>query len=900
MKRFYVFICFVFILFLSPFLVNAKSYDSENIDVSFGEETNLNIYYQGYNKFSVEEDNTFYYNGLQYTLSSQDKENGEVTIEGEKLTYSDDTLTSTYSHEFYLFPLKLAITGNKTYSYAQELCYKYGSIERCSIDKGDVTKITSGTYENSFFYSFLPFYSEDIVFDYVYYNLTFTNVSDSSDIIKIERLGFFISEGDTINYKDNFEFEMYDYGYNITNNGKNYIFPRCIRYSYNSYYGQDVVSNIVNCGNELYLTARVYSYSSNLVNIRDYNITISMYVGEGYNTPYTFNSDDILSVKTGYEYTIFGEQTYNYMETFTGRVNNNEGALLYIPISNIITYNQSENTINHLNFKLSISYVLNGNSSDPRAIASLKTTEREYEFDLDEPTVIPTPVEGSKLPDYSTLINNGEVKVKVNIFDHNGIGDISYFISINQSESDYSNKIFTSVSNGDVITVSGEDNYYYIHYRIYEVSTGNYVYRTQQVIIDTTAPVLSSNNFSTYVSNVPYGNVTLNISYYDEALELSNTIYVSKAYFKIIKESEREGLTIEDIANNSVYAGQVVLSKTNIQEDGNYLVCFVLKDYIGNYSDLICSGVYYMDVTSLSKDEVSATSESGYVKEVKTTITITGLDDGVSFRCGLSKTDVTSQSELTNNCYNNKEVTLTVSDEAMYNLWIYASDYAGNYSLIKLDNVFYIDSLAPRISISVTGDRNSYSNDVKVNITHSDLSSIDTENLSYEFYLATYDKNKFTSFTLEEGISYPFDYYGSYKLAIKVCDVMGNCNINTSSDTYLIDTARITLELIGGDKITLLQYQKYVEEGASATKGNAGKNVSTVEYTITGSVDVKTPGVYKIVYSAGEGINKVSIEREVIVVNSNIYIISVISALVLGEVIILARLFIKRKKNDNI
>ena len=33
------------------------------------------VYYQGYNKFYVEEDNTFYYNGVQYTLTDSDIRN---------------------------------------------------------------------------------------------------------------------------------------------------------------------------------------------------------------------------------------------------------------------------------------------------------------------------------------------------------------------------------------------------------------------------------------------------------------------------------------------------------------------------------------------------------------------------------------------------------------------------------------------------------------------------------------------------------------------------------------------------------------------------------------------------------------------------------------------------------
>ena len=100
--------------------------------------------------------------------------------------------------------------------------------------------------------------------------------------------------------------------------------------------------------------------------------------------------------------------------------------------------------------------------------------------------------------------------------------------------------------------------------------------------------------------------------------------------------------------------------------------------------------------------------------------------------------------------------------------------------------------------------------------------------------------------------------------------------------------------------MVILQFQKYTELGAKASKGNAGKSKVEVDYVISGSVDTKTPGVYKIVYTAGEGMNKVSIEREVTVIKSDIYIVLIIGAFVVGEVIILMRLFIKKRKNDNI
>ncbi len=897
MKRIYCFICFVFILLLTPFIVEAKSFDNEKINISFGEENSLNLKYNGYNKFSVEEDKTFYYNGSQYTLSEEDISVGYIIVEGDKLVYEDGDLYSSRNHEFYALPVRVIIKSGE-YEFAQELCYKYDGVERCSIDKGDTHVVEPGTYDSNYFYGFLPFYDENIRFDYLYFNFTFTNVSDISDVIKVEDFGFFLSEGDHINYEDYFSLSYYPlHEENSLNNGKEYIYPYCFNHYFDEGVNLEIVQGYAMCGNELYLTMYLEGSGSQIAPVREYNISLEIYVGDDYSIPYTFNNADIYVLRAYYYFDFI---MYNYLETFDGKIKTNEGEILYIPIDNVIEYNKNYKTLNYVSFKIGVKYVCSSNCSEFRAVTSQTSKYKIYDFDIDDPELDFDVVEGVQLPNYYTVASKDEVVLKVGFKDNNGVNSVGYYISSNPSDSNYANFTYTSVNLGEEIRVSGEYGAYYIYYRLKDNATDGYLYIVQKVIIDDVSPVMNRNNFNSYSSEASYNNIVLNIGFEDAMLQIEGTTIKAKGYYQIVNENERESLTVDDVYETNLYDGGVTLNKDNISEDGVYSVCFVLVDFIGNKSDLICSNKYYVDVSALTKEEVSATSNDSYVNRVKTIITISGVELNKSFKCGLFIDEITNPNLLINNCYNGVESTISVSGEAIYSLWIYASDSAGNYNLIKLDNNYYVDSIAPRIVTIINGNKDVYSNNVTIDVTYSDMSMVDTSLLSYEFYLATYNENNFKAFTLEEGITYPFDYYGGYKLAIKVCDIIGNCKINTSSDTYLIDTAKILLELVGDKSITILQYEKYKELGAKASKGNAGKNVISLDYKIEGEVNSKKPGVYKITYTAGEGINRVVIEREVIVKESKIHIIILVSTLVLGELIILSRLFIKRKKNDNI
>jgi len=903
-KYFTYFILFVFALFISSVRVDAKSYSDDNISLEFGKDNVLNLNYQGYKEYGVD-DNEFYYNGNLYSVNSDIKDGDTLLVEGETLTYNATrkVFVGENLHEFYGFHIDLEIKSNKVYTFSQMLCYKYDDVSRCSEDKGDEADVTRGRYSHNFFYSFLPFYDEEIEFDHVYFNLKFVNKNNPSEVIEVDEFGFDINEGDIINYKDSFVLEMNDYGGNHTYNGKDYIFTACMSHYFDADRNQEVVSSISDCENNLGLTLRVMNYSNDLVNLRNYKISFDIYTKEDYSSGYSINNDDIYVVKTGYYNSFLGPQEYYYLEKFDAKLQLENALLLYIPLDNIIEFNKEDYLLSDESFKLDLKYVClsgeNSDCNDSRANQSEVVNSYIYHFDIDDPVMDNELIEGVKLPGFTTIAGQNQVSIKINVKDLNGIDIIEYFVSKNASETGLATKTYTQIENGNTIIVD-EEGFSYIYIRVKENSKETFVYfNPQEILIDDVSPSMISNNFNSYKEDETYSNVNLTINYRDDNLEIAYTQIKSKAYYKIIKESEKESVTSTSIVSEGLlYSNGVKLDKTTISEDGKHLVCFVLEDYLTNKSDKFCSLTYDIDVTALKKEEVSASSSEDYVSSVKTIISIDGVSDGVSFKCGLSKVTINSQNELGGTCYNNKEATLKVSDEAIYHLWIYASDKVGNYNLIRLDNEFYIDSLAPRVTTSITGDNTVYSNNVKVDVSVYDLNQDDVT-LEYQFYLSS-PSSGFTSFDIDEGITYPYDYYGSYKLAIRACDVLNNCGVYTDSTSYLIDTAKILISLIGEDKISILQYQKYIELGASASKGNAGKYKVELDYKVSGRVDNTKPGVYVITYTAGEGMNEVSITREIEVKSSKYYIISLVSLFVIGEAIILARLFIKKRKNDNI
>ena len=407
-----------------------------------------------------------------------------------------------------------------------------------------------------------------------------------------------------------------------------------------------------------------------------------------------------------------------------------------------------------------------------------------------------------------------------------------------------------------------------------------------------------SDNFDSYNETDVYSDVEIKVTSYEDNIFTN----ASEVLFKVISDNEYPLSKEEIIETGTKYLNGVKI-KDYINSDGKYMVCFIGKDYLENYGEVECSKTYNLDITKLTKEEVSVTSSNNtYVQNLAINISIDAVNQGVSFKCGLFKKNevITTNTSLYFNCLNKQENIISFSGEGEYSLWIYASDYVGNYSLIKFDEVYLLDNFAPSVSYNIVGNNNAYSNNVKLNVIANDINGINNDTLSYSFYLNTYNGSEFYTFTLEEGISYPYDYYGTYKVAIKACDNLNNCNTNVYSDDFLIDTGEIKIELNGEKEVKLLKWGKYKEEGVSASKGNNSRVPVSVSYVVSGEVDTNKVGVYYITYSSGEGMNKVSVTRKVIVEDNTSYILIFISLLFASEAIILLRLFVKKRKNDSI
>ena len=265
MKK-YLFIIFSFVLLFFTFSgnVDAKSTTNSDILARFGSDTSLNLGYSSINSFKIEDDNSFYFDGVNYKFNNDyTLVNDSIAVVNSKFELNDDVLTidldkkvvnSEKTYETYSLPLEIEFLKENTreYTFKQELCYKYNETERCSVDKGDITKISSSNSYN-YYYSFLPFYKESIKFDYLTYKLT---LSYDNSVINFSDLTFLAQE---INYKDNFTINGYQ---NVS-----------------KYDGKQFISGSISNG-KMYVNLSLIGHGNVSENV--YKINVYTYVGNDY------------------------------------------------------------------------------------------------------------------------------------------------------------------------------------------------------------------------------------------------------------------------------------------------------------------------------------------------------------------------------------------------------------------------------------------------------------------------------------------------------------------------------------------------------------------------------------------------------------------------------------------
>lgn len=856
---------FTFMFYLSS-EVCADTLTYDGINITFGDEDKFNFYYVDNYNFELK-DKSFYYDGIKYTFNDDySYVNSDIKVTNRKFELNGEVLSldlvnnlilGEKLHYHYAFPVFVTVDElTKTYDFSQQICYKYNEIEACNIDENDVVSITQNQ-TSIFYYSFLPFYNKDIVFDYIEYRFT---LSDGESVINLDPIRY---EKEEIIYHESFSIDGYN---NVTVNGeKSFISP------ITSYLENEKINVFVS-----FIPS--FRYGSDVT--RYYDATFYSCVGNNYQDCSKISFD--------------GEETI--------KIPHNAAYYYNMAIPNL-TYNKQTMEANYDSFMIKGSYVCVENCDDPISQVDLTfSNEQIYYFSFMTPE-FKGEINGKKGTcyigyfAYTCYGANNTITNKIEFKDDNGIEEVYYYFSESRINKD--SEIVNKINNGENIVLNPtNDGYHYLYYKVIDGSgaiTTNinnpYIY-----LFDREGPINPTTNFDSYNSQQVYNSVSLTISYNDTYMGDASKIYY-------IIANENDSVSIEDVVNgNEYYSGFDI--KDNINGDGKYKVCFVGEDYLGNYSPVVtCTQVYTMDITGLRKDEVTITYDNtSYQNSIDIYIDILGVENNTSFACALvyESTIISNSSQLSTTCLNKSNNSLTSIGEGKYHLWIYASDYVGNYSLIKFDDVYLLDNLAPRVSYSIIGNNEVYSNNVRLDVTIEDINQLNSDSLSYEFYLNTYDEASFISFDLDNGISYPFNYYGIYKVAIKACDNTENCKITTFDDSFMIDTSIISIELLGEEVVTILKWSKYKEAGVKASKGNGGKSPVEVEYKIEGEVDYNNVGTYYLTYTSGEGINKVSVTRTVIVKDNSFYIIGLVSFVVIGESIILLRLFVKKRKNDSI
>lgn len=541
-------------------------------------------------------------------------------------------------------------------------------------------------------------------------------------------------------------------------------------------------------------------------------------------------------------------------------------------------------------YKTSLECLTNCNS---RRVDDLKVVyEKEFYYDVISPF---TDVNSSVISSFDSYKKS--VNLKISVSDAgSGINNNSlrYYLGWNSNGScSYTSEIFTYENGVSFDLGSNLKDGAICMYYVASDNIGN-AYRsdTYYFYFDNNGPIMSLDN--SYDSSKYYNNIVLEPIFSDAYSG------VKKTYYLWSKEMIAESNYVTVKNNGSLFEDDI---KFNLNNDGSYYLYIVAYDNLDNYK-FYDVGVFNIDRVGLNVSDIAVNSEfvEGYNKSEGITINIVEMDNGEEFKCGFVSENVTV-SDLFDTCINGSKVNLPNDLEGEYSFYVYVHDKANNYSLLKVVDNLKIDTKAPRVSYDVLYDNNEYriTNEITVNI--SDLNGVDSDNLKYGWFVSSksnvLSSDLNSSFVNNGKIGYPRSKYGEYKLYVFAKDSLGNEIFISLDEVFKVDTDIIKINLVGDEKITILRGEKYVDLGARAYKGDVSSN-RVSEVIVEGEVNNKKAGTYYITYSSGEGDLLVSVTRKVVVKSDVSYISISGSLFVVGVLVTSLRLFIRRKKEQNI
>lgn len=869
-----LFVCLLFVCafwVLKDTFVFAKSSTSSAFEVKVGSEV-LPINYNLVTTQEIYENNAFVGN-LESGLISM--ENGETyTVSGNRILDGEGTHVGAISQnnismnngkvyslldsevrEKFVFSVEVkGLEQAKTsYRWEHSLCYKIvGNDEVCEVDltgadQGENAQSIFGneTYNFSFWDGHMPYYSEDLIFEYIKFKNKFVSLETGNNAEYVLDDIVFLNSEDEISYYYNYDVIVDSYDSEF----KSYVGASNINASF-----------VNNTSSSLTLSGSVEYKFINEVCVSATNCDV-------------FETDMVYSGGKGFAIT-----------PYIGNIN--------FSYNNSYFVNKEEHN-DKITFRTSLQCLRN---CDSRRIKDelVVVYEETFEFDYISPIKDEVNTIISSIDEYVKSVN-----IKLSVKDVGvGLNEQSFRYRLgwnNNGSCSFTSEIFT-YQNGVSFDLgeSLKDGAICMYYTASDKLGNSFNSEIYYFYFDNNGPTLSvSGDYS--LSNY-YNEIQLGTTFADNHSGIDNIYYLWSE--DVIEESN-----YLDIKNNGkVYDNLGKISSLNeVNKDGNYYLYVLTYDNLGNYK-YYQAGPYNIDVTGLLVGDVavSVVGMDTYVNNGTIRVFVSEMANQEEFSCGFISGDVNNADVLDLVCKNNVDIVLPSNLEGEYSLWIYVHDRANNYSLLEVKESLLIDTKAPVINYSILNNEDKYylTNEITLNVT--DLNGTVNNSLKYGWFLAS--KNNVNSTDLRDTfvsgdvVGYPHGSYGEYKLYVYALDNLGNERFIVVDKVFKVDTEVIRISLVGEDTIKLIRGQNYVDLGAKAYKGSASSGGRISDIVVEGYVDTSKAGTYYLTYSSGAGQFKVSVTRKIIVRSELPYVIATGTLFVVGSVVLYCRLFVSKKR----
>lgn len=752
---------------------------------------------------------------------------------------------------------------SNSYRWEHTFCYKikgedneFCEVDITGSDTGDNPQkiLSNQTYSFTFYDLDMPYYNDDLDFEYINFRNKFISLEDGkNEEISVENIEF---SSNDIKYKYSYDLNV-NY---VTNGDKKYV---------NNYYSSVFVSAtfVNNSGSTLNLDS---SPTYKLVN----EICVGEAVCVSEEIDEAFSSNDAENENPLSITPYLGNLIFDY----------NADNLLYDNDKNIL----------HAFATFKTTLVCLTNCDSRRVQDNVVLNNEIYYFDYTKPEVDKENTVINSSGEEIEYVKSSEIKITLND-SQSGIDSskLKYYIGTPFTNFCWGSKSYSFVNGESFVIGDGLNGGYCMYYVAYD-KNGNY-YQSEYYVFyfDNKEPLMNFTN--NYDSEEYYNDINVSPSFID------NYSGVKEVYYLWSKEIIREDDYLLVKSEGSKYEG-MVSSREDIEMDGTYNLYFLAFDNLDNYK-LYDLGIFNIDTTGLKEEDIVVETYNfgnNYSNTGKIKVSISELKADLEIKCGFSSRNEVSVEDLSLVCINNKEIAVPSGLEGEYSFWIYASDRANNYNLLKVKDNLKIDTRGPSIEYTILYEDDSYRLVNEIVITVSDLSKIKADSLKYGWFkkdkINVLGSDLSESYSSGETLNYPLKHYGEYRLYVRAIDDLGNEVFTPLNHVFKIDTDLIRISLIGEERVSILKGEKYEDKGARAYKGDVSSGGRISEIKVDGEVNSNKAGVYYITYSSGEGDLLVSVTRKVIVKNALGYVIGSFSLFVLGSLFISLRLFVSKKE----